>query len=178
MFTVYYFEGPGYEIFPLRTRLNDIFHQWGGGRYWLGNILHALRGPQDIWHDGYVRDDVHPDDCHLLRNGKWAMRVEVTDGNCRSLWDLMIRKWVPHCRYYYLVYGENGADAETNDLKKKYFLVTMQFLPSFRIGRRKSCAGCSASTLCISAVPIQRMTSMITTSITATGRRRTCASSC
>ena len=32
MFTVYYFEGPGYEIFPLRTRFNDIFHQWGGGR--------------------------------------------------------------------------------------------------------------------------------------------------
>ena len=26
MFTIYYFEGPGYEIFPLRTRLNDIFH--------------------------------------------------------------------------------------------------------------------------------------------------------
>lgn len=25
MFTLYYFEGPGYEIFPLRTRLNDIF---------------------------------------------------------------------------------------------------------------------------------------------------------
>lgn len=114
MFTVYYFEGPGYEIFPLRTRFNDIFHQWGGGRYWLGNILHALRGPQDIWHDGYVRGDIRPADCHQLRNGKWAMRVEVTDGDCRGLWDLMIRKWVPHCRYYYLVYGENGADAETN----------------------------------------------------------------
>lgn len=46
------------------------------------------------------------------------MRVEVTDGDCRSLWDLMIRKWVPHCRYYYMIYG---ADAETNDLKKRYF---------------------------------------------------------
>lgn len=121
MFTVYYFEGPGYEIFPLRTRFNDIFHQWGGGRYWLGNILHALRGPQDIWHDGYVRGDIRPADCHQLRNGKWAMRVEVTDGDCRGLWELMIRKWVPHCRYYYLVYGENDADAETNDLKQKYF---------------------------------------------------------
>lgn len=127
MFTVYYFEGPGYEIFPLRTRLNDIFHDTfhclseGEGRHDLSRIQLNLRGPKNIHCSGYVSGDIRPADCHQLRNGKWAMRVGVTDGDCRSLWNLMIRKWAPHCRYYYLAYGTNDADAETNDLKQKYF---------------------------------------------------------
>ena len=114
MFTLYYFEGPGYEIFPLRTRLNDIFtyqaqhavnkypdladlgielddlsFEFDDGSHDLVHILDALEGPKDIWHGGAVCEDISPDACRQLRNGKWSMAVNVEGGNCHDLWDLM-----------------------------------------------------------------------------------------
>lgn len=147
MFTLYYFEGPGYEIFPLRTRLNDIFtyqaqhavnkypdladlgielddlsFEFDDGSHDLVHILDALEGPKDIWHGGAVCEDISPDACRQLRNGKWSMAVNVEGGNCHDLWDLMLRKWAPNCRYYYLAYGDlRDGEAESNDLKHCYF---------------------------------------------------------
>lgn len=110
MFTLYYFEGPGYEIFPLRTRLNDIFtyqaqhavnkypdladlgielddlsFEFDDGSHDLVHILDALEGPKDIWHGGAVCEDISPDACRQLRNGKWSMAVNVEGGNCHDL---------------------------------------------------------------------------------------------
>lgn len=128
MFTIYYFEGPGYEIFPLRTRLNDIFHDTfhqilnkEEDSHWLGRIWSNLKGTKSISCNGYVSGDIRPDACHLLRNGKWVMELDVVGSHCRDLWDLMIRKWAPHCCYYYLAYGTSDLDAESNDVKHKYF---------------------------------------------------------
>lgn len=125
MFTRYYFEGPGYEIFPLRTRLNDIFQNQShpilekdADRHGLSRIWEALQGPEDILPKGFVCSDIHPDACQQLRNGKWAMEVQVDGDSCLDLWDLMIRRWAPHCRYYYLDYG---CGCESNDLKHRYF---------------------------------------------------------
>lgn len=128
--TEYYFEGPGYEILTLRQCLNQIIQRAPErtpddktiantyGKRGLAHIWQALGKPDGVWYDGALIHRIQAGDCQLLQNGKWAMALQVWNGNCRDLWDTMLRKWAPHCRYYYLTCGEV---VESNDIKRKYF---------------------------------------------------------
>lgn len=129
--TEYYFEGPGYEILTLRQGLNQIMQQAlerapeggdtkGGayGKLGLGHIWKALGKPEGISSDGALIHRIQAGDCYLLRNGKWAMALQVWNGDFRDLWDAVLQKWAPHCRYYYLICGDV---VESNDIKRKYF---------------------------------------------------------
>lgn len=119
---VYYFEGLDGEIRFLANRLSYIFEHMPYPKYSpsrLEYIWTCLGEPFGIPHDGEVIGTVADGASTNLPGLCLLVRGE----DCRALWDRMLAKWAPHCRYYYLTteyYGLHWVVTETNDMYKRY----------------------------------------------------------
>lgn len=134
-YSTYIFEGPSKEIRSLGKRLCRVFAKQAKEvdekeaydleferQHFIG-IIEALDMPSVIDYRGAVRGRITPKSYRSLGDGRETLTFNTESAYvpANDIWDYAIRRWAPHCRYYF--YGEELwiEGAMTNDWDRKYF---------------------------------------------------------